>query len=52
MLSALPGASAVTHELLSTLGRLGRQATELEDLLPGARADAMRLFARWSAIVD
>jgi hypothetical protein len=39
-------------ELLSTLGRLGRQTKELEDLLPGARADAMQLFARWSAIVD
>jgi predicted nucleic acid-binding protein len=39
-------------ELLSTLGRLGRQTSELADLLPGARADAMQLFARWSAVID
>ncbi len=39
-------------ELLSTLGRLGRQTEELVDLLPGARAQAMQLFARWSAVVD
>jgi uncharacterized protein with PIN domain len=39
-------------ELLSTLGRLGRQTAELADLLPGVRADAMQLFARWSAVID
>ena len=39
-------------ELLSTLSRLGRHTAELEDLLPGTRADAMQLFAKWSAVVD
>ncbi len=37
-------------ELLSTLGRLGRMAPELADLLPGARLDVMDLFARWTAV--
>lgn len=39
-------------ELLSTLGRLGRQTSELADLLPAARAGAMQLFSRWSAVID
>lgn len=37
-------------ELLSTLGRLGRMAPELADLLPGTRLDAMDLFKRWAAV--
>ena len=37
-------------ELLSTLGRLGRMSDGLEDLLPGARREAMDLFGRWAAV--
>jgi predicted nucleic acid-binding protein len=37
-------------ELLSTLGRLGRAAPELADLLPGVRLDALDLFRKWAAV--
>ncbi len=37
-------------ELLSVLSRLGRMTTELGDLLPGVRVEAMDLFARWAAV--
>ncbi len=37
-------------ELLSTLGRLGRAAPDLADLLPGVRLEAMELFRKWSAV--
>jgi predicted nucleic acid-binding protein len=37
-------------ELLSTLGRLGRSSSGLEDILPGVRFDAMALFARWLTV--
>jgi uncharacterized protein len=37
-------------EILSTLGRLGRAAPELVDVLPGVRLDAMDLFRRWAAV--
>lgn len=37
-------------ELLSTLGRLGRSSTGLDDLLPAARLDAMDLGKRWAAV--
>ncbi len=37
-------------ELLSTLGRLGRAAPELEDVIPGVRLDARDLFRRWAAV--
>lgn len=37
-------------ELLSTLGRLGRIAPDLEDLLPSVRADVMDLFSSCSAV--
>ncbi len=37
-------------ELLSTLGRLGRAASALTDVLPGVRLDAMELFQRWAAV--
>jgi predicted nucleic acid-binding protein len=37
-------------ELLSSLGRLGRTAPELADVLPGARLDALELFRRWVAV--
>jgi predicted nucleic acid-binding protein len=37
-------------ELLSTLGRLGREAPELSDLLPGVRLDALDLFRNWAAV--
>lgn len=37
-------------ELLSTLGRLGRAASELADLLPGVRLDALDLFRKWAAV--
>jgi predicted nucleic acid-binding protein len=37
-------------ELLSTLGRLGRAAPDLTDLLPGVRLDALELFRRWAAV--
>jgi uncharacterized protein len=37
-------------ELLSVLGRLGRQTPELADLLPGVRLDAMDLFRHWATV--
>jgi uncharacterized protein len=37
-------------ELLSVLARLGRQAPELADVLPGVRLDAMDLFRCWAAV--
>lgn len=37
-------------ELLSVLGRLGRQTPELADLLPQIRLDAMDLFRHWSTV--
>jgi uncharacterized protein len=37
-------------ELLSVLGRLGRQTPELADLLPGVRLDAMDLFRQWATV--
>jgi predicted nucleic acid-binding protein len=37
-------------ELLSTLGRLGRSAPELADVLPGVRLEAMELFRSWAAV--
>ena len=37
-------------ELLSVLGRLGRAAPELADLLPGVRLDAMDLFKLWATV--
>jgi predicted nucleic acid-binding protein len=37
-------------ELLSTLGRLGRAAPDLMDVLPGVRLDVMDLFRRWAAV--
>lgn len=37
-------------ELLSTLGRLGRMCSGLEDVLPGVRLDALDLFKRWAAV--
>jgi uncharacterized protein len=37
-------------ELLSMLGRLGRQTPELADLLPGVRLDAMDLFRHWATV--
>jgi uncharacterized protein len=37
-------------ELLSTLGRLGRAAPELMDVLPGVRLEAMDLFKRWATV--
>src|SRR5262245_10731153 len=37
-------------ELLSALGKLGRAAPELADLLPGVRLDALDLFKKWAAV--
>ena len=37
-------------ELLSTLGRLGRMADELADILPGARREVLDLFARCATV--
>lgn len=37
-------------ELLSALGKLGRAAPELTDLLPGVRLDALDLFKQWAAV--
>jgi predicted nucleic acid-binding protein len=37
-------------ELLSVLGRLGRATSELADLLPGARVEAMDLFRAWAVV--
>ena len=37
-------------ELLSALGRLGRVAPDLADLLPGIRLDALDLFSKWAAV--
>ncbi|CAN5363436.1 hypothetical protein BH23ACI1_BH23ACI1_25230 [soil metagenome] len=37
-------------ELLSVLGRLGRQTPALADLLPGVRLDAMDLFRHWATV--
>jgi len=37
-------------ELLSVLGRLGRQTPELADRMPGVRLDAMDLFRHWAAV--
>jgi uncharacterized protein len=37
-------------ELLSVMGRLGRQTPELADLLPGLRLDAMDLFRHWATV--
>jgi predicted nucleic acid-binding protein len=37
-------------ELLSVLGRLGRATSELADLLPGTRVEAMDLFAEWAVV--
>lgn len=37
-------------ELLSALGRLGRVAPDLGDLLPGIRLDALDLFSKWAAV--
>lgn len=39
-------------ELLSAFGRLGRQATGLEDVVPGLRADAIGLVARCATVTD
>lgn len=37
-------------ELLSVLGRLGRQTTALDDLLPSVRLDAIDLFRHWTTV--
>ena len=37
-------------ELLSALGKLGRAAPELSDLLPGIRLDVLDLFKKWPAV--
>lgn len=37
-------------ELLSMLGRLGRIAPELGDVLPGIRLDAIDVFRRWTTV--
>jgi predicted nucleic acid-binding protein len=37
-------------ELLSVLGRIGRQTADLADLMPGVRLDAMELFRHWAAV--
>lgn len=37
-------------ELLSTIGRLGRAAPALADVLPGLRLDAMDLFKLWTRV--
>lgn len=39
-------------ELLSALGRLGRQAPGLEDVLPGLRAGAIDLVKRCATVTD
>lgn len=37
-------------ELLSVLGRIGRQARSLADLLPTVRLDTMDLFRHWASV--
>jgi predicted nucleic acid-binding protein len=37
-------------ELLSVLGRIGRHAPALGDLLPTVRLDTMELFRHWAAV--
>ena len=37
-------------ELLSVFGRLGRVTSDLDDVLPGVRLDAMDLFRRWMPV--
>jgi predicted nucleic acid-binding protein len=37
-------------ELLSVLGRLGRAAPGLDDVLPAVRLDAMELFKLWATV--
>ena len=39
-------------ELLSMLGRLGRTASGLDDLVPVLRSDALRIVTRATRIVD
>src|SRR6185295_19508288 len=39
-------------ELLSALGRLGRQATGLEDMVPGLRFSALAIVERCAAVTD
>jgi predicted nucleic acid-binding protein len=37
-------------EMLSVLGRVGRQTPALADLLPGVRLDAIELFRHWTTV--
>ena len=37
-------------ELLSVLGRLGRQTQGLDDVLPALRLDALDLFRHWTTV--